>query len=193
MLRHLENQNYVTWIDDVRNTLYMYGFGIVWQSQGVGNEKAFIQTFQQRLKDCYSQNWHDSLQRHDFYSHYSSIMSSIGPHPYVSFVTNFYNRRLLARFRFGMTEIKGRSLDFKQLDITHRKCLFCNNVTENEYHMLLVCPKYSDIRTRYIPSKFTRFPTFHRFCILVASPSPHLIDRLCSFLKEAFQLRNDSL
>ena len=193
MLRHLENQNYITWIDEVRNTLFNYGFGIVWESQGVGDEKVFLQCFNQRLKDCYFQNWHESLHSHTFYSHYSSIMSSIGPHPYVSELKNFYNRRLFARFRFGMTEIKGRSLDFKQLGNAYKKCMFCANDIENEFHMLLVCPKYSDIRTKYIPAKYTRFPTLHRFCILLASPSPLLINRLCSFLTEAFKLRNDSL
>ena len=196
MLKYLQAQNHITWVDNVRNTLYQYGFGIVWESQGVGDDKLFLKCFKQRILDCYGQHWHDSLQTRTFYSHYSSIKHRFRQHPYVSLVQNFYMRRLLARFRFGMTELKGRSMDFKQLDLLHlKRCPFCtsSNIIENEFHFLLVCPKYTDIRQKYIPNKFTRFPNLNRFCILLASESPHLISRLCNFLKEAFALRNGCL
>ena len=196
MLKYLQSQNYITWVDNVRNTLYQYGFGIVWESQGVGDDLAFLKCFKQRIMDCYGQHWHASLQMHPFYYHYSLLKHSFGQHPYVSFLKNFYTRRLLARFRFGMTELKGRSMDFKQLDLVHlKRCPFCQeaNILENEFHFLLVCPKYTDIRNKYIPYKFTRFPNLNHFCILLASESPNLISRLCNFLKEAFALRNVSL
>ena len=194
MLKYLQGQNFITWVDDIRNTLYTYGYGIVWENQGVGNESVFLANFKQRLQDCYGQNWNESLQRHEFYNYYSSLMPSIGSSPYVAQVSNFYSRRLLARFRFGMAvELNCFSLEFKRNNSKNRLCPFCRNVRESEFHFLLICPKYDDIRDLYIPHKFTRFPCLNRFCILMASSSPYLIHRLCLFLTEAFKRRKNCL
>ena len=35
----------------------MYGFGFIWESQGVQNVEVFIKELNSRLEDCYIQNW----------------------------------------------------------------------------------------------------------------------------------------
>ena len=194
MLLFLQSANYVTWLDGIRNSLFMQGFGIVWESQGVGDEKAFLNCYKQSLIDCYGQTWHAALGSHDFYKFYSSIRQSIDLHPYIFQIRNFHLRRLYARFRFGMTELKGSSLDFKDIAMSERKkCPFCLNTMESEYHFVMICPKYNVVRQKFIPAKFTRFPSTNRFFILMASTSPYLMNRLCSFLNEAFKLRQNNL
>ena len=49
MLIHLQRQNYVTWACGVRNVLYMYGFGYVWEAQGVGDVNSFIACFRKKI------------------------------------------------------------------------------------------------------------------------------------------------
>jgi hypothetical protein len=36
MLLFLQKQNYCTWACNVRNVLYKFGFGVVWEAQSVG-------------------------------------------------------------------------------------------------------------------------------------------------------------
>ena len=50
-----------SWAAGVKNLLFSYGFGEVWYSQGVGNDKKKLTEFSQRLKDCFQQNWHDEM------------------------------------------------------------------------------------------------------------------------------------
>jgi hypothetical protein len=45
----------------------MHGFGLVWEAQGVGDVKAFMNCFKERLYDITKQDWHSSLMSHDFY------------------------------------------------------------------------------------------------------------------------------
>jgi hypothetical protein len=45
------------WVSMLRHVLQSNGFGNVWESQGVGNETHFINTFINRLKDQYLQDW----------------------------------------------------------------------------------------------------------------------------------------
>ena len=48
MLLNLQRQNYNTWACRIRNDLYKFGFGVVWEMQGVGDVKSFIKEFKQR-------------------------------------------------------------------------------------------------------------------------------------------------
>ena len=52
MLRRLDEVGRITWATKLRILLCKYGFGNVWNSGGVGNEKLFIHIFKQRLFDC---------------------------------------------------------------------------------------------------------------------------------------------
>ena len=105
MLIHLQKQNYDTWACNVRNVLYMFGFGYAWEAQGVGNERLFIKCFKQRLIDCAKQNWHSSLISHEFYSTYAVYNQSISKAQYLVTVQNFFVRRLFTRFRIGMSDL----------------------------------------------------------------------------------------
>jgi len=50
----LGRQNLVT---TLRKHMYENGFGYVWETRGVRNEKLFIALYMQRLKDQYIQLW----------------------------------------------------------------------------------------------------------------------------------------
>ena len=39
---NLQRQNYNTWACSIWNVLYKFGFGVVWEMQGVGDIKSFI-------------------------------------------------------------------------------------------------------------------------------------------------------
>ena len=61
VLFQLDNLGRDNWVTSVKNMLFMYGFGLVWYNQGVGNENTFLDEFVQRLTYCYIQNWHETL------------------------------------------------------------------------------------------------------------------------------------
>ena len=62
MMKTLEESGRITWATHVQNMLFRYGFGYVWISHDVGDIHYFIKVFKQRLIDCFSQNWDESVQ-----------------------------------------------------------------------------------------------------------------------------------
>ena len=42
--------------------LYKYDFGDVWVNQGVGDEKAFLKEFKERVLYLYRQEWDNSIR-----------------------------------------------------------------------------------------------------------------------------------
>ena len=73
MLLHLHEQNKKTLASSVCYVLYKYDFGEVWVNQGVGNEKAFLKEFKERVLSLYRQDWENNLRTKERYSVYSTF------------------------------------------------------------------------------------------------------------------------
>ena len=57
-----------------------------------------------------------------------------------------------------------------------RKCTHCNlNESGNEYHFLLVCHFFNDLRTKYIPLKYTNRVNFIKVLDLLSSKDKQVI------------------
>ena len=84
MSLNLHNLNKKTWASSVCYLLYSFGYGFVWENQGVGRPALFLRQFKLRLKDCWNQDWHSKLSARDNlslsedrYSFYRSFKSSL--------------------------------------------------------------------------------------------------------------------
>ena len=97
MLLHLDEQNKRTWESSVCYALYKYEFGDVWVNQDVGDEKAFLREFKERLVSFCKQEWNNSLRTKQRFTVCSIFKSSFSLAPYLYElkhikVTNFFNR-----------------------------------------------------------------------------------------------------
>ena len=81
---------------------------------------------------------------------------------------------------------KGRHIG---LDRDQRYCFNCDNVVENEYHFLLICPFYNDIRSTYINRKYYSPPSLHKFHMLMSTKNENLIKNLAMYVYYAMKLR----
>ena len=190
MLLFLQEQNYTnTWACKIRNVLFRFGFGIVWEAQSVGDIKRFITEFKLRLKDCFSQDWHNSLQNHEFYSLYSTYKQTLSLSPFLLSVKNIFIRKTLARFRIGMSPLRFHFLRYSSFNRRNIDCPFCIDCAETEIHFLLVCKKYSDLRYQFIPRKFYRCPSLFKFTLLLACKNDKTTNDLACFIYKALQVR----
>ena len=69
------------------------------------------------------------------------------------------------------------------------------NLIEDEYHFLLVCPHYTNIRRKYLPRYYCRWPNLHKFSTLMSSKSERILTRLCKYIhfaeKRRIQINDD--
>jgi exonuclease III len=193
MLLSLQRQNYTTWACKVRNVLYRFGFGIVWETQGVGNVKLFLFEFKQRLIDCFTQDWSSAMTTHDFYYVYSSFKREIFCSDHLYILRNMSVRKTFTRFRIGMSPLRSRAVEFQPERFNNHECPFCQNVDESEFHFLLVCPKYSDLRDELIPSKYAQRPNLFKLVLLLSSTNESIISNLSYYVSRALAVRHHAL
>ena len=192
MLLSLQSQNFTTWACSVRNTLFRYGFGVVWEAQGVGNVGLFIRTMKQRLIDCFEQDWRTKLQQHDFFTIYSSYRQSLSTRVYVLVTKNFFIRKAFAKFCVGMSPLRGSFLKYKQ-PLDNINCPFCSEKPETEVHFLFICPKYATLRAEFLPNKYTRNVTLFKLSHLLACKNETIIVNASIFVYKALEIREKNM
>ena len=81
-----------------------------------------------------------------------------------------------------------------RIDRNERQCQICNcGDIEDEYHFIIICNKYSDIRKIYIDKYYTQRPSMFKFIELLSSKKHKTLDNLAIFIKNALQVRNANL
>ena len=82
----------------------------------------------------------------------------------------------------------GRWVRPNRTPLDERKCFFCN-VLEDEYHFVLECSVYLELRKKYISKYFWKRPNMFKFIDLINSSSTSCIRKLCTIIFQAFKLR----
>ena len=77
-----------------------------------------------------------------------------------------------------------------RIDRVQRKCLNCNlNDLEDEYHFVLICLMYNDLRTTNIKKYYFGRPSVYKFVELFKSTHKYTVKDLSKYVYEAFQFR----
>ena len=78
---------------------------------------------------------------------------------------------------------------FQNIDREQRLCTFCNqHQIETEFHFLLICPKYIELRKLFIIN-YTSFPTLTRFNKIMSSKNAKSQLNLAKFIDKAMNVR----
>ena len=71
-----------------------------------------------------------------------------------------------------------------------RICPLCSmKVIEDEYHFLLVCPIYRELRTKLLPKYFCRWPTRNKFIKSLNEEQNSILKKLAKFVYLANEKR----
>lgn len=108
---------------------------------------------------------------------------------YFSLNVNRQLKYIMAKFRFGISEINTHAFRYKPVNENDLLCPVCHLQVENEAHFVLSCPFYNHLRQDFIPEKYVLNCNSFRFNMLMSSQNSHIAKNLCLYLYKAFKLR----
>jgi hypothetical protein len=147
--------------------------------------------YKQRLFDQYKQNWYEYVHASQKLVSYVLFKTSLICEEYMSSVNTVHHRRALSRFRTSSHDLAIESGRYNNTLRENRLCTFCSMKTvENEYHFLLVCPLYRDVRSLYLPRYYSHWPTKQKFIMLMSSSSRSVTQKLAKYIFFATKIRN---
>ena len=142
------------WASKIRDILFRYGFGYAWENQSVQDLYNFITLFSNRVKDCELQQWSTDSSEMSKLRTYRLIKDCRNEELYLSLPLPRRLRVALARFRTGSHNLEietGRHHKMRPEDRLCKLCGLVNNIIaiEDEFHVLLHCSVYNDLRAMY--------------------------------------------
>ena len=176
------------WACSIKRCLDVCGFSYVWLNGGVVHEKAFLRAFRQRLIDCHKQEWFSKIMESDRFSTYCSFKSLLQPERYLTYITINKFRNIFVKLRLGIIDLNVN----KRYNAVPNMCPFCPSV-ENELHFLLHCPKYQELREKYILKYFTDKVHVPPLMFLLQNESMHITRSVAMYCYYAMKTREEEI
>ena len=187
---HLGKTN---WASKIRDILYRYGFGWIWENQHVPDSAALMRLFSERVRDCELQLWSSDLYAMPKLKLYSKYKESRREELYLSLPIPRRLRADLARYRTTSHSLEielGRHYNIARAD---RLCKLCrrHNVVavEDEIHVMFNCEACNDIRNLYIDRDALTCANEYNFIKLMNADNTDCIVKLANFVSYMFKIR----
>ena len=193
MLKHdsdLNNDyNGNNWASHIKKILQQHGFEYVWRQQS--NIDIPFNHIRQRIIDTYQQSWYSEINNSSRLESYSIFKHTFELEKYLTLNIDQKYKIALTRFR---TSSHSLSIETGRYDDTAREqriCQSCNmNKVESEFHFLLVCPKYRELRQKFFKPYFGHWPTLNKFENTLSTKNVNAITCLAKFIYFANKKRN---
>ena len=165
----------------------------MWLQQGVGDKNMFVKAFEERVKDCYLQEWQGIVSSSGTLRLYSKFKSDLKAELYLQCINSKKKLSLISKFRAGNhglnVQLNKRNSSISPL------CTLCqrngHHAIEDEFHVLCMCAAYEHIRCQYFDVE--RIENESHFYNIMSCKNTLNITKLCNFLNNAFDIRKELL
>lgn len=193
MLNDLQRwPNKQNWASFVKDLLSRLGFLEVWLAQGVGDTNVFLSLFKERVKDIFMQEWRSRLENSTRARFYLPI-SDFQYQKYLDVINTVKLRKSLSKLRVSSHRLEiemGRWAKPNKIPIQNRKCRTCD-MLEDEYHFILECSLYTELRKQYIKRYYWNRPSMFKLIQLFKSKNKKVLRNLSTFIEKAFATRKE--
>ena len=155
---------------------------------------SFLQHFKQKVKDIFIQEWHARLENSTRARFYINI-ADFKFQTYLDNLTIMKFQQNLTRLRVSSHRLEvacGRWARPERTPLDDRKCKLCHKL-EDEYHFILECPLYTDLRKQFISKFYWGRPNMPKFIELCKSENQNVQKRFSMFIEKAFKVRSEAI
>ena len=184
------------WAAEIRNLLMTLELMDYWEKEVIENEREFLELVDVKLCDHYKKQWWDQFQNSSKLTIYRTIKSNNNMESYLMGIEAKALRMILTKFRVSSHSLEIERGRRDNILTENRLCRFCELdqkfVIEDEYHFLIHCPTYDEIRSKYLPSvKATGNCDFKKFMEIMTNNDPGEQTKVALYLYNSFKKRTN--
>lgn len=182
--------NTKSWAYEIKHILDNLGLSHFWNMQFERTPP--FQTIRQRIRDQFAQNWSAALHAMSKLELYRRYKQNFEFENYLQTVANDKQRRFLTAFRLVSHHLEIEMGRHSNIPKEQRLCKVCNmRQPESEYHFLLVCPAYHDLRLSLFPNSYSSWPNLQKFENLMKIKTRKITNNISRFIVAANKIRSD--
>jgi hypothetical protein len=176
------------WASQVKTILDTHGLNYIWNNQFLIDIP--FQVIKQRIFDVYLQRWYTDINNSTRLQSYCIFKHNFEIEQYLDCISENKYKIALSKFRTSSHNLLIETGRYDNTVRNQRICKSCNmNTIESEYHFLLVCPNYRELRKKYFKPYYCRWPTLNKFSSIMNTNSKKLICQLAKFIYLANKVR----
>ena len=80
---------------------------------------------------------------------------------------------------------------YQNIELSRRICTICRQCIEDEFHFILVCPKYKELRVKFIKKYYWSRPSVFKFIELLSLKNIKQLTNLGKYIFNAFKIRDN--
>ena len=184
------NTNIIDWTTNVKNLLQKSGFPDVWLFPTSVEVNKFINFLKTRLLDLYISEWREGM----FLRIYREMKQLFELSPYLLKMQNPKFRNIIAQLRLSSHQLAVEVGRYRNIQRSERECTLCNlGEIEDEFHFILVCPYYCDLRVQFIHNYFYTRPNVYKLITLLISTTLKILNKLAIYLNNAVSVRKNTI
>ena len=188
----ISNPQTKSWVSLIKLELDNLGLSNLWNRQVESIPNFSI--IKQRIRDQYLQKWSASLSSMSKLESYNRYKKTFNMEKYLQILSNDTLRKHLSSFRLVSHRLEIEMGRHNNIPREQRFCKVCNmQQTESEYHFLLVCPAYNNLRVKFLPRYCMSWPTLHKFDNLMKQNGNKVLSNVAKFISAATKLRSEML
>ena len=144
------------WFDHIKDILCTSGFSGIWYCQSFLNVKWLTKSTHQKLKDLFVQNWYADIAKTSNTNFYKVVKTQFEQTSYIRKLPIHLCKHLIA-FRTRNHRLPIELGRWRGIPANERRCPYCSDIGD-EYHYILICPKFTDYRKKYIKRIYCKRP-----------------------------------
>jgi hypothetical protein len=188
------NESIKNWVSFIRDILQSSGLSEVWLYPESVKINVFVPVLRCRLRDIYISNWRTGLQMSSSLNIFREIKDTFEQSNYIRLLENTKFRNALAKLRLSSHKLNIEVGRHYNIPRDERKCTLCNlNDLEDEFHFVLKCTAYVDLRRLYIPRYYYTHTNVIKYISLMQSSNKKILKNLALYCFKAFKLRDSLL
>ena len=147
------------WALQIKLILQEHGFEYVWRQQA---ELVIpFHSIRQRIIDTYQQSWYSEINNSSRLRSYNIFKHNFELEIYLTLNLDTKYKTALTRFRTSSHSLFIETGRYENITREQRICQSCNmNKVEDEFHFLLVCPNYRELRQKLFKPYFCHWPIY---------------------------------
>ena len=182
-----------SWVINIKNELSNLGLRYLFEDPCINQLKTF-KIIELRLLDIYKQSvlsYFTSSSKCVIYQH---LIDNFCLQSYLRRPINPSGKKCIAKFRMSSHSLNIEKGRHRNVARNMRLCELCDHKDiEDEFHFILKCPLYVELRKRYIKHYYYTKPSVFKLVQLLSAENTKELNNLGKFLVQAEKLRSLSL
>ena len=138
----------------------------------------------------YIQDFQSSIQKSNKALFYRHLIDQLQPSLYLTCIRIVEDRQVLIYLRTRNHQLMvetGKCVKPRSLPYAKRVCILCQrNDLEDEYHLVIICPVYIELREQFINKYYCVRPYMDKIIQLVTTNNKCILRKLAMYLHHAF-------